>query len=191
MPGTQYLNILVGSLETPHVIYLYDCQPLKCSPNSNIIAQALDDAVRKLGINKSFFCLLRSDASKYMIAAGITLKSLHPKLFYVTCVAHLLHNCPMKIKSHFEDVNQLIAKIKAVTIKNKTRQAKSSAVGYPPQPAEVESSRTSLASRTSSRTHFQVLGLGLGLEASSPWPWPRSLRSSKIALSSARGQHYF
>ena len=40
---------------------------------------------------------------------------------------------------------------------------------------EVEFSRTSLASRTSSRTHFEVLGLGLegqvlglGLEASSP-----------------------
>ena len=31
-------------------------------------------------------------------------------------------------------------------------------------PTEVESSRTSLASRTSSRTHFEVLGLGLGLE---------------------------
>ena len=40
----------------------------------------------------------------------------------------------MKIKSRFEDVNQLIAKIKAVTIKNKTRQAKFSATGYPPQP---------------------------------------------------------
>ena len=26
---------------------------------------------------------------------------------------------------------------------------------------------------------------------SSPWPWPRSLKSSKITLSSARGQHYF
>ena len=24
-----------------------------------------------------------------------------------------------------------------------------------------------------------------------PWPWPRSFKSSKIALSSARGQHYF
>ena len=35
----------------------------------------------------------------------------------------------MKIKSHFEDVDQLIAKIKAVTIKNKTRQAKFYAVG--------------------------------------------------------------
>ena len=43
--------------------------------------------------------------------------------------------------------------------------------------SDVESSRTSLASRTSSRTHFEVLGLGLGyegqvlglgLEASSP-----------------------
>ena len=51
--------------------------------------------------------------------------------------------------------------------------------------SEVESSRTSLASRT----HFEVLGLGR--KASSPWPWPRSLKSTKIALSSARGQHYF
>ena len=46
--------------------------------------------------------------------------------------------------------------------------------------SKVESSRTSLASRTSSRTPFEVLGLegqvlGLGLEASSPrkLPCPR------------------
>ena len=115
LSGTQYVNILVGSLETPHVSHLYDCQPLKCAPNSNIIAQAVDDAVRKLGINRSFFCLLLSDAAKYMIAAGLTLKSLYPKLFHVTCLAHLLHNCAMKIKSHFEDVDQLIAEVKAVT----------------------------------------------------------------------------
>ena len=116
LSGTQYLNILVGSLETPHVSYLYDCQPLKCALNNNIIAQTVDDAVRNLGINISFFCLLLSDATKYMIAASITLKSLYPKLFHVTCVAHLLHNYAMKIKSHFEDVDQLIAKIKAVRI---------------------------------------------------------------------------
>ena len=49
--------------------------------------------------------------------------------------------------------------------------------------AEVESSRSSLVSRTSSRKHFVVFGLGLegqvlGLEASSPrklpCPWPRT-----------------
>ena len=69
-----------------------------------------------------------------MIVAGTTLKSLYPKLFQVTCVAHLLHNCALKIKSNFEDVDQLIAKIKAVTIKNKTKQANFSSIGYPPQP---------------------------------------------------------
>ena len=52
----------------------------------------------------------------------------------MTCIAHLLHNWAIKIKSHFEDVDRLIAKVKAVTIKNKTRQAKFSAIGYPPQP---------------------------------------------------------
>ena len=40
----------------------------------------------------------------------------------------------MKIKSRFEDVDQLIAKVVAVTIKNKTRQTKFSAIGYLPQP---------------------------------------------------------
>ena len=62
---------------------------------------------------------------------------MYPKLFHVTCVAHLLHNCAMKIKSHFEDVDQLIAKVKAVTIKNKTRQAKFSAIGCPSQPVPI------------------------------------------------------
>ena len=97
----------MGSVETPHVNYLNDCQPLHCAPNGNIIAQAVDDAVGNFGINRSFFCLLLPDAAKYMIAAGITVKSLYPKLYHVTCVAHLLHNCAMKIISHFEDVDQL------------------------------------------------------------------------------------
>ena len=44
----------------------------------------------------------------------------------------------MKIKSYFEDVNQLIAKVKTVTIKNKTRQAKFSAIGYPPRPVPTK-----------------------------------------------------
>ena len=126
------------SLETPHISYLYDCQSLKCASNSNIIAQAVDHDVRNLEINRSFFCLLLRDAAKYMIAADKTLKPLYPKLFHMTCVAHLLHNCIMKIESQFEDVDQLIAKVKAVTIKNKTRQAKFSVVGYPPQPVPTE-----------------------------------------------------
>ena len=37
-----------------------------------------------------------------------------------TFIAH----CIMKIKSHFKDVDQLIAKVKSATAKNKTKQAK-------------------------------------------------------------------
>ena len=39
--------------------------------------------------------------------------------------------------------------------------------------SEVESSRTSLASRTSSRTHFEVLGLGLEALGPRKLPCPR------------------
>ena len=62
LSGTQYLNILVESLETPHVSYLYDCQPLKCAANSNIITQAVDDAVKILELTEASsvsYCLMQ------------------------------------------------------------------------------------------------------------------------------------
>ena len=40
----------------------------------------------------------------------------------------------MKVKSHFEDVNQLMAKVKSATVKNKTRQAKFATIGCLPHP---------------------------------------------------------
>ena len=54
-----------------------------------------------------------------MVAADTILKSLYPKLFHVTCIAHLLHNCAIKIKSHVEDVDQLIAKVNQQEYKTK------------------------------------------------------------------------
>ena len=66
--------------------------------------------------------------------AGTIFTSLYFKLFYMTCVAYLLHSCAIKVKSHFEDVDQLIANVKSPTSKNKTRQAKFAAIGFPPQP---------------------------------------------------------
>ena len=74
------------------------------------------------------------DAAKYTVAAGAMLKYLCPKLFHVTFVPHLLQNCAMKVKSHFGDVDELIAIIKSVTIKNKTRQIKFASIGCSSQP---------------------------------------------------------
>ena len=64
-----------------------------------------------------------------MVAAGAILKSLYPELFHVTCAAHLLHNCATKIKSYSEDVDHLVAKVKAPTVGNKIKQAKFAVIG--------------------------------------------------------------
>ena len=58
------LRILVGSLETPHINYLFNCEPIPCAPNSNGIAQAIDDAVRS------------PNAANYVEAARAILKNL-------------------------------------------------------------------------------------------------------------------
>ena len=34
-------------------------------------------------------------------------------------MAHLLYNCALKVKSHFEDVDQLIAQVESATVENK------------------------------------------------------------------------
>ena len=67
-----------------------------------------------------------------MVAAGAILKSLYPKLFCVRFVEYLLENCAMKVKSHFEEVGQLVAKVKSATLKNKTGQAQFTIIGCPP-----------------------------------------------------------
>ena len=62
--GTKYLNILVGGLDILYVSYLYVWQPLIYTPNSSSIAQAVDDAIKSLGIKKNSFCQVLSDAAK-------------------------------------------------------------------------------------------------------------------------------
>ena len=58
-----------------------------------------------------------------MVAASALLKSLYPKLFHVTGVAHLLHNCAMKVRSHFQDVDQIITKVNEKQLRTKPDKA--------------------------------------------------------------------
>ena len=41
---------------------------------------------------------------------------------HVNCVAHLLHNCAMRVRAHYKNIDEVIATIKAATIKNKDRK---------------------------------------------------------------------
>ena len=67
-----------------------------------------------------------------MSLAGKTLKKLYPSLMHVTCVAHLLHNCAMRVRAHFKNIDEIIA-----TIKNKDRKRDFHDAGLPSPPDPV------------------------------------------------------
>ena len=60
------------------------------------------------------------------------------QLFHLTCVANLSHNWAIKVKSYFQNVDQLIAKLKSATVKSKTRQATFATIGCPPPPVVIK-----------------------------------------------------
>lgn len=131
--GQKYFNVLVGDTAVPEKTYVVDCSAVE-SVNQTVVATKIDDALKKLDVQRNNFVLLLSDAASYMTACTNALKLLYPRLFHVTCMAHLLHNCAEKVRSHFADVDNLIARVKAATVKNKNRCQKFSKIGTPPQP---------------------------------------------------------
>ena len=99
----KYINVLVGSLDAPNQTFLVDCHPLDSDSNDNssMILHTVDDIMRQLEIKRENFSLFLTDAARYMSLAGKTLKELYSFLMHVTCVAHLLHNCAMRVRAHF------------------------------------------------------------------------------------------
>ena len=120
----KYISVLVGSVAAPNQTFLVNCHPLDSgrNVNSSIILHTVDDILRQLEIKRENFSLFLTDAARYMSSAGKTLKELYPSLMYVTCVAHLLHNCAMRVRAHFKNIDEVIATIKAATIKKQRSQ---------------------------------------------------------------------
>ena len=135
----KYISVLVGSLDAPNQTFLVNCHPLDSGRkvNSSIILHTVDDILRQLEIKRENFLLFLTDASRYMSSAGKTLKELYPSLMHVTCAAHLLHNCAMRVRAHFKNIDEVIATIKAATVKNKDRKKGFHDVGLPSPPDPV------------------------------------------------------
>jgi len=125
-----YINILVGTVETPKKPYMLDCISIACTIYNEVMCHNIDIMIRFLEI----YVLLLMDAAKYMVSAGQVLKTMYTQLFHVTCVAHLLHNCAMKVKTKYAAVDNLIATVKALTVKNRERRDLFRIIGQPPQP---------------------------------------------------------
>ena len=85
--------------------------------HQQVVSGKKADALKKLDVERENFVLLLTDAARYMTAMRPALKMLYPRLFHVTCLAHLFHNCAEKLRSKFKDVDDLIAKVKAATVK--------------------------------------------------------------------------
>ena len=130
----KYIRVLVGSLDAPNQTFLVDYHPLDSGSNvnSSIILHTVDDILRQLEIKRENFSLFLTDAARYMSLAGKTLKKLYPSLMHVTCVAHLLHNCVMRVRAHFKNIDEIIA-----TIKNKNRKKNFHDAGLPSPPDPV------------------------------------------------------
>ena len=75
--------------------------------NSSIILHTVDDVLRQLGTRRENFALLLTDAARYMSLAGKTLKELYTTLMHVTCIAHLLHNCAMRVRAYFKNIDDV------------------------------------------------------------------------------------
>ena len=129
----KYISVLVSSLDVPNQTFFVDCHPLDSGSNvnSSIILHTVDDILQQLEIKRENISLFLTDAARYMSLPGKTLKELYPSLMHVTCVAYLLHNCAMRVRAHFKNIDKIIVTIKAATIKNKDRKKDFHDAGLP------------------------------------------------------------
>ena len=131
--GCKYVLVyaLVRNIEQPETSYLLHCKILDSSPNQQTVIHAVDGAICTLQTDKDNFVLLLTDAVRYMTAAGRVVKQTYRRLFRITCMVHDLHNAAQRIRANYEDVDKLIAAVKALVVKNKNQRAK---INSPRQP---------------------------------------------------------
>ena len=113
-----------------------DCHPLDSGSNvdSSIILHTVDVKLRQLEIKRENLLLFLTDAARYMSLAEKTLKKLYPSWMRVNCVAHLLHNCAMRVRAHFRNIDKVTATMREATMKSKDRKKNFHNAGLPSSP---------------------------------------------------------
>jgi len=130
--GNKYCNVMCGCLEHPREIWLINSVAIKSSANSTLVVNIIDDSLEKFNINHDSFVMLISDAATYMKKAGEVYKSRNRCFLHAKCLAHLIHNCSIRIRAEYENIDKVIGSLKALTIKNKQRQNLFYEIGSPP-----------------------------------------------------------
>ena len=128
----KYCNVMCGSIEKPDEIWLIKCFNSQNTVNSTAVIDMIEESLKSLNILQSNFILLISDAATYMIKAGEMYKIWNDNFLHITCVAHLIHNCAMRIRGSFGAVDKVIGCIKMLTHKNREVKLMFEKIGMPP-----------------------------------------------------------
>ncbi|KAF7684907.1 hypothetical protein CDIK_4344 [Cucumispora dikerogammari] len=118
----KFVNIIASSFSEPNNKLLIKCIKIFESSNYTLSCQIIDDTIKEYNLTRKCFKLLISDAASYMIKAVQSLKVFYKNMLHITCISHLYHNCAMKIRNAFTDVDFLISSMKALVIKNVKKQ---------------------------------------------------------------------
>lgn len=81
--------------------------------------------------------LFITDQGPYMIKAGKGPKEMYPNMKHVTCIIHGLNRICEFVKKQYDDVNELIASMKAVLVKSNDRRQKFRELCQLPFPPDV------------------------------------------------------
>ncbi|KAG0442435.1 hypothetical protein DMUE_0271 [Dictyocoela muelleri] len=118
--GRKFINIIMGDMEELTKYFLVDVIETVLSVKNVTITIAVDDIIKEFNLNKNKFILLQTDSARYMIKARENLKLFYPNILHTICFAHILHNCAQKRKLNYRKVDDIIASMKGLTVKNQS-----------------------------------------------------------------------
>ena len=79
----HFFNILFGKITAPETTFVFSCEPLSKSADSDIVTREINDAIRCFGIPRDKFCPLLSDAARNMTTARNLLKKNCTRCFFM------------------------------------------------------------------------------------------------------------
>ena len=75
-----------------------------------MVKRLIFSTLGRMNIQIEYVPLILSDAASYMMKSIKEIKSeaTNSTIYHVQCLAHLVHNCAMRIKTNFKEVYFLI-----------------------------------------------------------------------------------
>lgn len=134
------MNILVGKLDGSFSEPVLLSTTFLEQTNNTTVQQAINQAcVLLYGVNIPYekVWFLISDQAAYMLKAGRGLKQMFHNLKHITCLIHGLNRVCEHIKDKFDDVNKLIASMKATLVKSNHRRQTFREICNLPLPPDV------------------------------------------------------